>query len=57
VLRRAAIRAGSPAGDLFARHVEAMDQLVTDWHGQGPLHLPGAVELRRRSGHLAFRRP
>lgn len=57
VLRRAAIRAGSPAGDLFARHVEAMDQLVTGWHGQGPLHLPGAVELRRRSGRLAFRRP
>jgi len=57
VLRRAAIRAGSPAGDLFARHVEAMDQLVTDWHGQGPLHLPGAVELRRRSGRLTFRRP
>jgi len=57
VLRRAAIRAGSPAGDLFARHVEAMDLLVTDWHGQGPLHLPGAVELRRRSGRLAFRRP
>jgi len=57
VLRRAAIRAGSPAGDLFARHVEAMDQLVTAWHGQGPLHLPGAVELRRRSGRLAFRRP
>ena len=57
VLRRSAIRAGSPAGDLFARHVEAMDQLVTGWHGQGPLHLPGAVELRRRSGRLTFRRP
>ena len=56
VLRRGALRAGSPAGDLFARHVEAMDQLVTAWHGQGPLHLPGAVELRRRSGRLAFRR-
>ena len=56
VLRRGAIQAGSPAGDLFARHVEAMDQLVTGWHGQGPLHLPGAVELRRRSGRLAFRR-
>ncbi|MEZ0091424.1 tRNA lysidine(34) synthetase TilS [Streptacidiphilus sp. EB129] len=56
VLRRAAIRAGSPPGDLFARHVEAMDLLVTGWRGQGPLHLPGAVELRRRSGRLAFRR-
>ena len=56
VRRRAAIRAGSPPGDLFARHLEVMDQLVTDWHGQGPLHLPGAVELRRRSARLAFRR-
>ncbi|MHA6762260.1 tRNA lysidine(34) synthetase TilS [Streptacidiphilus sp. PAMC 29251] len=56
VLRRGAIRAGSPPGDLFARHLEVMDHLVTDWHGQGPLHLPGAVELRRRSGRLAFRR-
>ncbi|MCD0482468.1 tRNA lysidine(34) synthetase TilS [Streptacidiphilus sp. ASG 303] len=55
VLRRAAVRAGSPPGDLFARHVEAVEQLVTGWRGQGPLHLPGGVEVRRRCGSLFFR--
>ncbi|MEU4681983.1 tRNA lysidine(34) synthetase TilS [Streptomyces xinghaiensis] len=56
VLRRAAIAAGSPAGSLFARHVEEMDRLVTDWHGQGALNLPGRVEVRRRCGNLVIGR-
>jgi len=56
VLRRAALRAGSPAGDLFARHLETVDLLVTGWRGQGPLHLPGGVEATRRCGTLVFRR-
>ena len=56
VLRRAALAAGAPGGELFARHIEAMDQLVTAWHGQGPVHLPGNVRLRRQTGRLAFRR-
>ncbi|AUG79086.1 tRNA(Ile)-lysidine synthase [Kitasatospora sp. MMS16-BH015] len=56
VLRRAALRAGCPAGDLFARHLEAVDSLVTGWRGQGPLHLPGGVEATRRCGTLVFRR-
>jgi tRNA(Ile)-lysidine synthase len=57
VLRRAALSAGSPAGDLFARHIETVDELITRWHGQGPLHLPGGVEARRRCGRLFFGRP
>ncbi len=56
VLRRAALRAGCPAGDLFARHLESVDLLVTGWRGQGPLHLPGGVEVTRRCGNLVFRR-
>ncbi|WP_033217609.1 tRNA lysidine(34) synthetase TilS [Kitasatospora phosalacinea] len=56
VLRRAALRAGCPAGDLFARHLETVDLLVTGWRGQGPLHLPGGVEAVRRCGTLVFRR-
>ncbi|OKJ11944.1 tRNA lysidine(34) synthetase TilS [Kitasatospora sp. CB01950] len=56
VLRRAALRAGCPAGDLFARHLETVDSLVTGWRGQGPLHLPGGVEAVRRCGTLVFRR-
>ncbi|WP_329566531.1 tRNA lysidine(34) synthetase TilS [Kitasatospora sp. NBC_01266] len=56
VLRRVALRTGSPAGDLFARHLEAVDLLVTGWRGQGPLQLPGGVEVTRRCGNLVFRR-
>ncbi|OIV36849.1 tRNA lysidine(34) synthetase TilS [Mangrovactinospora gilvigrisea] len=57
ILRRAALDAGSPAGALFASHVETVDALVTSWHGQGPLSLPGGVEALRRCGTLVFRRP
>jgi tRNA(Ile)-lysidine synthase len=56
VLRRVALRSGSPAGDLFAGHLESVDSLVTGWHGQGPLQLPGGVEVTRRCGNLVFRR-
>ena len=56
VLRAAAVAAGSPAGSLFARHVEEADRLVTAWRGQGPLNLPGGVEAGRTGGKLVFRR-
>ncbi|KWX10418.1 hypothetical protein TR74_03750, partial [Carbonactinospora thermoautotrophica] len=51
-LRRAAVEAGSPAGSLFAVHVEAVDALVTAWRGQGPVQLPGGVVAVRRCGTL-----
>ncbi|KAF4409467.1 tRNA lysidine(34) synthetase TilS [Streptomyces lycii] len=56
VLRRACVAAGSPPGSLFARHIEEVDRLVTDWHGQGTINLPGRVEVRRRCGNLVIRR-
>ncbi|GAA3794591.1 tRNA lysidine(34) synthetase TilS [Cellulomonas soli] len=40
-LRAAAVRAGSPAGSLRREHVLALDALLTGWHGQGPVALPG----------------
>jgi tRNA(Ile)-lysidine synthase len=52
VLRRAAVAAGSPAGTLGRSHVLALDALVTGWHGQGPVRLPGGVSGRRRCGRL-----
>ncbi|MGR8009140.1 tRNA lysidine(34) synthetase TilS [Streptomyces hypolithicus] len=55
VLRRAAIKAGSPAGSLFARHVEEVDRLITGWRGQGVINLPGRVEARRQGGRLVIR--
>lgn len=47
VLRRAALAAGCPATDLTAGHVAAVDRLVTDWHGQRGVDLPGRVTARR----------
>ncbi|TDC77127.1 tRNA lysidine(34) synthetase TilS, partial [Streptomyces hainanensis] len=54
VLRRAAIAAGSPAGSLFARHIEETDRLITAWRGQRPLNLPGRVEASRQGGRLVI---
>jgi tRNA(Ile)-lysidine synthase len=54
VLLTAARDAG--AVDLGAGHVAAMDALVTDWHGQGPVDLPGGLALVRRCDTLAFLR-
>ena len=51
-LRLAALAAGAPATDLFAVHVEALDALLTDWHGQHRVDLPGSVKGYRRCGKL-----
>ncbi|WP_028046184.1 tRNA lysidine(34) synthetase TilS [Cellulomonas sp. URHE0023] len=53
-LRMALVAAGSPAGALTRAHVLAVDALVTDWHGQGPVALPGRVAARRAYGRLAL---
>ena len=37
---------------LSHRHIEALEALVVDWHGQGPVHLPGAIPVVRRDGRL-----
>ncbi|TAL16591.1 MAG: tRNA(Ile)-lysidine synthetase [Frankiales bacterium] len=34
-------------------HVDALRALVDDWHGQGPVALPGGVQVARRDGRLA----
>ncbi|GCE76667.1 TilS substrate-binding domain-containing protein [Cellulomonas biazotea] len=51
-LRLAAVQAGCPAGSLHRVHVLALDALVVDWHGQGPVDLPGGVAARRACGRL-----
>lgn len=56
VLRRAAVRAGCPPGELFAVHVDEVDRLVTAWHGQRGIDLPGSLAARRHGGTLSFER-
>jgi len=52
VLRLLALRAGAPAGELFHQHVVAVDALLTDWHGQRWVDLPGHLRAVRRDGGL-----
>lgn len=47
VLRRAATAAGSSPSELTAEHVWAVEALVTRWHGQGAIDLPGKVRAVR----------
>jgi len=54
VLRLAALRAGARDAELFHEHVRALDALLTDWHGQGAVDLPGKVRGVRRDGTLLF---
>jgi tRNA(Ile)-lysidine synthase len=55
VLRRAAVNWGSSAGSLSVRHVDALDALVSDWHGQGPVCLPDGIEVVRACGKLVVK--
>ena len=52
VLRLLAIAAGAPPAEVFHEHVLAVDALLTDWHGQKWVDLPGHVRAVRRDGAL-----
>ncbi len=54
VLRLAALAAGSPAAELFQPHILEIDRLVTDWHGQQWVDLPGHLRAVRAGEHLRF---
>ncbi len=56
VLRLAALEAGALAPELFWVHVTELDRLVTDWHGQKEIQLPGHVSAYREGPVLRFRR-
>ena len=54
VLRSAIYAAGAPDGSLTADHLAPVEALVTDWHGQGEISLPGGVKVARISGRLSL---
>lgn len=54
VLRQMAIQAGALVNDLSREHVLSIDDLVINWKGQGPLNLPGKLNVKRESGKLVF---
>lgn len=55
IIHRHARRMGSPPEDLAAVHVLEVERLVTDWHGQGPIELPGRLVAERESGTIVVR--
>ncbi len=57
VIALACRAAGVRTADLGEVHLAALDALVTDWHGQGPVDLPGPVSGRRDCGRLLLARP
>ena len=54
VLRAAIYAAGAPSGSITADHLASVEALVTSWHGQGALSLPGGVKVERISGRLSL---
>ncbi len=54
VIRRAIYAQGAPSGSISADHVSAIEALVTSWHGQGEVSLPGGVKVARISGRLSL---
>jgi tRNA(Ile)-lysidine synthase len=55
--RRLVVAAGAPAGQVSTRHTDACDALLTRWHGQGPVSLPGPLVATRVDGRVSITRP
>lgn len=56
VWRELALRSGSPSGALTGEHLRAVDALLTNWHGQGPIDLPGGLRMHRRGDLMSLLR-
>ena len=54
VLRLAIYKAGAPSGMVSADHIAQAEALISQWHGQGEVSLPGNVKLSRNSGRITL---
>jgi tRNA(Ile)-lysidine synthase len=52
VLRLAIYNAGAPIGSLSAEHISSVESLISQWHGQKEVALPGNVKVLRNSGRI-----
>ena len=51
VWRAGLVRAGARSASLSKAHLDAVDALIVNWHGQGPIDVPG-VQVLRRGGRI-----
>ena len=54
VWRHLLLAAGASASQVSRRQVLACDRLVTHWRGQGPVHVPGGLQVSRRDGRVSI---
>lgn len=54
VLRTAALNAGADSSELAAHHIRGIEELITNWHGQDRIELPGGVAAMRVGDTLLF---
>ncbi|MBW8172111.1 tRNA lysidine(34) synthetase TilS [Ornithinimicrobium sp. Arc0846-15] len=55
--QRAAHAFGSAPGALTSTHLGEIDRLLVDWHGQGPINLPGGVQAQRKHSAVWLEAP
>lgn len=51
-IRDTVAEVGGDPGAVTRRHVAAVEALVAEWHGQGPVDLPGGWRLTRSGGRV-----
>ncbi len=49
-------RSGATGADVGRVHVQALEALLTRWHGQGPIDVPGGLSVARTGSRLEVRR-
>ncbi|MDR0366725.1 MAG: tRNA lysidine(34) synthetase TilS [Bifidobacteriaceae bacterium] len=54
-LHLAVVAAGATAGAVSHKQIAALEALISRWHGQGAVSLPGGINVRRKCGKLEFR--
>ncbi|CAB4891247.1 MAG: tRNA lysidine(34) synthetase TilS [Actinobacteria bacterium] len=52
IIRRMCLDLGAASDAISLAHVQAVDALITQWHGQGAVSLPARVNARRDYGRL-----
>lgn len=54
IIRAMALQAGAPAASLTNSHIEAINRLVENWHGQGEVALPGKLRASRLKNQIVI---
>ena len=52
IIRAMILNAGAPAASVAYSHIEAVNQLVENWHGQGAVALPGKLRALRINSRI-----